>query len=199
MMTLFASTSSPYARKTRIVARERNLDSQIETVLVSPFENGPTADRLRAANPLNKIPTLLLPSGEAIYDSRVICEYLDGLGDAPPLLPPGGSARVKCLTRVALADGILDCAFNLVMERRRPQELQSADWTARWDGNIRRALAILSATATPDFDLGVIGAICAVDYLEFRLADRDYDVAAVRSALQSFHGRPSAVETRPRD
>ena len=199
MMSLFASMSSPYARKARILVKERGLEDQVDLVIVSPFENGDAADRLLAANPLNKIPTLLLASGQSIYDSRVVCEFLDGMGAASPLLPGSGPARVDCLTRIALADGILDCAFNLVMEGRRPPELQSANWIARWDGNIRRALAHLSKLEIGDFDLGVIGAICAIDYLDFRLADKGYAADRLRFALGPFLSRPSVIETQPRD
>ena len=176
-MKLFTSDASPYGRKVRIVIAEKGLGDRIQTIDQSPFAADVTA--LREANPLGKIPALVSRHGATLYDSRVICEYLDGLLPSPRLIPDSGPARIDVLRRQALADGVMDAAFNLRMERVRPEALRSAEWMTRWEGNIRRGIAAMQADVREafdpnNFDLGAIAGAAAIGYVEFRLGDIDW-------------------------
>ena len=168
-MKLLYSPTSPYARKVRVVVIEKGLAGRVEIVGVDVLGKPET---VRGDNPLAKIPTLVLDDGTALFDSPVICEFLDGLAPAPKLIPEG-AARFAVLKRQALADGIKDAAFNLVMERRRPEAQRSEEWTARWTKAMTHAIGALEAeiAADPPFDVGWIAALCAIDYVEFRLGD----------------------------
>jgi len=168
-MKLFHSPTSPYVRKVRIAAIEKGVADRIEIVGVDVLGK---PDTVRGENPLAKIPTLVLDDGSALFDSRVICEFLDNLAPSPVLLPKN-PLRWDVLKRQAIADGVMDAAFNLVMERRRPAAQQSDEWTTRWTNAIAHGLAALDAQrpTSPPFDLGWIAALCASDYVEFRLAD----------------------------
>src|SRR3546814_135775 len=123
-MQLFYSPTSPSARKCRVVARERGLMADLEEVVCNPMED-PAA--LHASNPLGKVPCLVLDDGVAVFDSPVIAEYLDGLGNAPALIPAAGSARFKVLVAAALAQGMTDSALAMTMEGRRPEAQRSPE------------------------------------------------------------------------
>lgn len=168
-MKLLYSPTSPYARKVRITAIEKGLADRIEIVGVDVLGK---PDAVRGDNPLAKIPTLVLDDGASLFDSVVICEYLDTLAPAPKLIPDGAT-RFEVLKRQALADGVMDAAFNLVMERRRPENERSSEWIARWTRGIAGGLGALDAQVSADtpFDIGWIAALCAGDYVEFRLDD----------------------------
>jgi glutathione S-transferase len=196
-MKLLYSPTSPYARKVRIVAIEKGLADRIETIGVDVLGK---PDMVRGDNPLAKIPTLVLDDGNALFDSPVICEYLDGLAPTPKLIPEG-AARFEALKRQALADGAMDAAFNLVMERRRPEAQRSQEWTTRWRNAITHALAALDAEVSENapFDLGWIAALCARDYVEFRLSDlglagRTPKLSTWRATLAD---RPSVTISNP--
>lgn len=198
-MKLLYSPTSPYARKVRIAAIEKRLADRIEIAGVDVLGK---PDTVRGGNPLAKIPTLVLDDGSSLFDSPVICEYLDGLAPGPKLIPDG-AARFEVLKRQALADGVMDAAFNLVMERRRPESQRSEEWTTRWTDAITHALAALDAACAddPPFDLGWIAALCAADYVEFRLGD--LGLAAGNPRLTGWRtrmaGRESvAVSTPPK-
>lgn len=200
-MKLFASATSPYARKCRVALIEKKLEDRVEIIWTSPFEGGSVADQLKSHAPLNKIPALVLPNGQSIYDSRVICEYLDGFDLRETLLPQSGQARILAQTQMALADGILDAAFAIVMELRRPIAQQSKDWIERWRDNISRALSVAIQDRSRDIDpsafgLAEIGVACAIDYLDFRLESFQFigiDARRWRDAQQ----RQSLEQTMP--
>jgi glutathione S-transferase len=197
-MNLFHSPTSPYARKCRVVAIEKGLAAQLTLTAASPLSNPP---ELHAANPLGKVPALVLADGSCIVDSRVICEYLDTLSSAPRLIPADPAARIACRTREALADGIADAAFSRTMERLRPELQRSPDWTARWTNAIRRSVAHFN-TNLPDRtqpDLGDIALACALAYVDFRHADLGWDAEApaLRAWLTATLARPSLAETAP--
>jgi glutathione S-transferase len=187
-MKLLASDTSPYARKTRICALEKGV--ALEVVTTNPL--GEDVAALHAANPLGKIPALLLDDGVTLYDSRVICEYLDTLAPAPRLLPASGAARFDCLRRQALADGVMDAAFNLVMEGRRPEAQRSKDWQARWRAGILRGVAAMEARET--FDLGQIATAAALGYLDFRLSDIQWRASTPMAAWWERVGARESVE-----
>lgn len=197
-MKLLYSPTSPYARKVRITVIEKGLADRVEIVGVDVLGK---PDTVRSANPLAKIPTLMLDDGTSLFDSPVICEYLDGLAPTPMLLPKD-AARWSVLRRQALADGVMDAAFNLVMERRRPETQRSEEWTTRWTGALTHAVGALDAelqTDPPAFDLGWIAAIAAVEYVEFRLGDLGLLAGTPRLARwrTEMANRPSVSATAP--
>lgn len=167
-MKLRSSAPSPYTRKVRIVAKLKGLSKTIE------IEDTNTADpnvSLRRQNPLGKIPTLVLADGQALYDSRVIAEYLDSVGKGPVLFP-AGAARWPALALQALADGICDAALLQVYEKRfRPQAQQNADWIDMQAAKVSRALAQLEATMDApvgNITIGEIALAAALGYLDLR-------------------------------
>ncbi len=166
MMILRYSAASPYARKIRIVAELLGLSSRIEIVAASTADPN---DTLRQQNPLGKIPTLLLEDGTALYDSRVIADYLDYLG-GHRLIPADPLRRFDVLRLQTLGDGVNDAALLIRYETatRRP-ELRDQDAIDLQQGKIARALAVLEA-APPEgpIDIGQIAVACALGYLDLR-------------------------------
>jgi glutathione S-transferase len=157
-------------RKVSLTIALKGLKSQVD---VQPVDSSlPDNKELTSQNPLGKIPTLIAGDGLVLFDSKVICEYLDSIGSGPALFPASGPARFKTLAMGALADGILDAALLLVYEKRfRPEEKWHAVWMERQQGKIDRALALLEKDppqwgATPDY--GHITVACALGYLDFR-------------------------------
>jgi glutathione S-transferase len=186
-MKLYYSNASPYSRKVRLVAREKGVESQIEEILVNPYSDDKGA--LVAANPLGKIPTLLLDDGTALYDSSVICEYLDGLSNERLLISTNKNERINILHWQALADGIMDAAYNLVLERRRPFKEQSPKWAANWSKEIIRALGVVesrfselgtSSVGSADITLAHLSLASAISYLDFRLPEILYETTCVQ-------------------
>jgi glutathione S-transferase len=203
-MTLHWSPRSPYVRKVMILAHELGLAADIRTVRT--VVGGTTPHRgLMRINPLGKLPTLELPDGTALYDSPVICEYLDTLHDRPRLFPAAGPARFTALRRQALGDGMLDAALPWLSERFRPPERQSAPHMALWQAKLEAAVAALDAEAPAlagdGFDIGQIAIGVALGYLDFRfpeLAWRDGH-AALAEWYQGFAARPSVAANPPVD
>ena len=197
-MQLFYSPTSPYARNCRVVARERGLMDRIEERAVSPYDDPP---ELLAANPLARVPTLLRDDGSAVFDSPVICAYLDALSPGPALIPDG-PRRWDVLTREALADGILDAAFAMVMERRRPDPQQSPDWLARWAAAIVRSLDAVEADIAGfggDITIAQLGLGAALGYLDFRLPDLAWRTGRPQTEawFEAFSTRECMRETAP--
>ena len=170
-MKLFHNIASPFVRKVRVLAAETGLASRVELVQ-SVFTPVSPDTGLFASNPLGKIPTLMLDDGTALYDSRVICEYLDTLHEGPKMFPAQGEARWAALTRQALGDGILDAAVGMRYELAlREPSRQWPEWIENQRQKYRRSLDALEAEADSldgDLDIGVITAACALGYLDFR-------------------------------
>jgi glutathione S-transferase len=170
MMTLLSHPFSPYGRKVKIAIALKGLKDRIDVVQVdtNPLDN-PDITRV---NPLGKIPALVIDGDTAIFDSHVICEYLDSLAPQPVLFPKGGVERMRTLTLGSLADGILDAALLLVYEKRfRPEDSWHAPWQERQQLKIDRATDFLERsppawTASPDY--GHLTLACALGYLDFR-------------------------------
>jgi len=169
-MTLLSHPLSPYGRKVKIATALKGLKDRIEVVQsdTNPLDN----PQITRANPLGKIPALVIDGDAAIFDSHVICEYLDSLAPAPVLFPKGGVERMRTLTLGSLCDGILDAALLLVYEKRfRPEDKWHLPWQERQQGKIDRALDFLEHsppawTAGPDY--GHLTLACALGYLDFR-------------------------------
>ena len=195
-MKLFYSTSSPYARKARVIAREKGL---LDRVTETECHAAAPPPDLVAANPLLKIPTLVL-DGMSLFDSPVICEYLDNLNEEPVLLPRGGDARWQVLRAEALADGLLDVAVALMLEDRRPAGERSATVGAKLEKEIRSVLAAMpdQLEALPQtVSLGHITIAIALEYLDFRLsrlAWRDGN-AGLAVWLEGFAARAALQQT----
>jgi glutathione S-transferase len=201
-MKLHWSPRSPFVRKVMIVAHERGLLDRITCVRTIAETARPHAELMRH-NPLSKIPTLVLEDGTVLYDSAVICEYLDAVSGAPQLFPQQQSARMTALKRQALADGFLDLLVLNRNERARAQpsalHLKSAAVrTAAVLDHLERDAETLSATP---FDIGHIAIGCALSYLDFRYADDDWrkDRRRIADWHEVFAARPSVRATQPVD
>lgn len=200
-MRLFHSPTTPYGRKAYVFAIETGLISEIEVIETTgtPINPGSLPVGL---NPLGKIPTLEV-DGQAIYDSRVICRYLDAKSAAG--LYPAGDALWPVLTLEATADGILDAALLMVYETRlRPEGLTYDPWvTAQWQ-KISRALDHVEARMCPLLEgpltAAHIATGCALGYLDFRLAPRSWRTDRPRLAAweAGFAQRPAMLESRPK-
>lgn len=170
MMILRSSPASPFGRKVKIAARYLGLQDRI--TIVAADTNDPN-DSLRGQNPLGKIPALILADGGALYDSRVIVEYLDHLAGGGRLIPPG-LRRFDVLRQQALADGAMDAALLQVYEvRMRPEEIRSASWTSYQAEKVTRVLAVLETglgAFDPVLDIGQIAVACLLGYLDLRFA-----------------------------
>lgn len=169
MLKLMSSPLSPYGRKVKMTAMMKGVWDRIELVKA---DSNAGDDALNAANPLGKIPCLITESGDAIYDSHVICEYFDSLTPSPVMFPKSGLERWRTLTMGAMADGMLDAALLLVYEGRfRPENMRVQGWVDRQQAKIDRSLAQLEAAppvwgASPDY--GHMTVACALGYLDFR-------------------------------
>ncbi len=170
MMQLLSSPLSPFGRKVKIAMAVKGVADRIEVI---PVDTNPLhSPEIARVNPLGKIPALVVEGDTAIFDSHVICEYLDTLAPAPVLFPKGGVERVRTLTLAALADGILEAALLLVYEKRfRPEDKWHAPWQERQQLKIDRALEFLERQPptwkdAPDY--GDLTLACALGYLDFR-------------------------------
>ncbi|HQT84182.1 MAG: glutathione S-transferase [Acidiphilium sp. 37-64-53] len=179
-MKLFYSATSPYVRKVMACAMARGIEAQLEKIPTNPHES-PAA--LVAANPLSKVPCLVTPDGFALFDSPVICEYLDTIGEALPLFPASGAARWVALQHQAIGDGILDAAVSRRMESVKPQEAARDAYMLRQKQIVERSLATLDRDLPGKLlDIGTIALGCALGYLDFRFADEAWRNNAPRLA-----------------
>ena len=172
MMILRFSPSSPFVRKVRIAVALLGFDNDL--TLERADTNDPN-DSLQKANPLGKIPVLIAEDGAAIYDSRVILDYLDERAGGGKIVPHGGKERLEALRLQALADGILDASILTVYEGRfRKPEMHEPKWLDRQAGKVSRALAALEAAPPPEArpqalpNVGQIAVACALGYRDFR-------------------------------
>jgi glutathione S-transferase len=200
-MKLFHAATSPFVRKCLVSAHELGLRERLE--LVPAAAHPVNRDRaLVAHNPLGKIPTLITDNGIVLYDSRVICEYLNSLGDGH-LLPGQGPLRWSVLVDQALADGLMDAAVLTRYENAaRPEALRWADWSAGQLDKVSCGLAELERRGGPAagrVDLGTIAIGCALGYLDFRYASFGWRERCSKTALwfESFATRESMQATRP--
>ncbi len=170
-MKLYYSPTSPFVRKALVLAHEVGLRDAIRIVPVTITPTSPDAD-LSSKNPLGKIPALELDDGTTLYDSRVICEYLDGLHGGTRRIPESGPARFDVLRVQALADGVLDAGilarYELVL---RPEAKRWPDWVRGQCDKVVGGLEALEREVPsfgPLLDLGQISALCALGWVEFR-------------------------------
>ena len=203
-MKLIGSHTSPYARKVRIVMAEKKLDYQHE--LEDPW----TSDKILKANPLGKVPCLVLPGGEAIFDSRVIVEYLDTRSPVSRLIPESSRERTEVRTWESLADGTLDAALVVRLENTwagRSPEQRCQAWIDRHLDKIRHALDAMSAgladkpwcAAGNHLSLADIAVGCALGYLDFRFPQIDWRDrhANLARLAEKLYARQSFIDTLP--
>ena len=202
-MKLHWSPRSPYVRKVMVVASELGLTDRLEIVRTVVGGATPHLELMRE-NPLGKIPTLVLEDGTVIYDSPVICEYLDTQHEGPKLFPPWPD-RLTALRRSALGDGMLDVALAWISERFRVLELQSAPHMSLWQHKIRCCLNTLEQEAeelmSTSLTIGHIAIGIALSYLDFRFGElcwRDGHPGLTRWHA-AFDARPSVLANPPID
>ena len=193
-MKLAYSPNSPYVRKCVVLAIQRGIDKQMALWTV-----GTTDPALLKINPLSKVPTLVLDDGTALYDSPVICEYLDSVGDGPKMFPPVGPARWKALRQEALGDGILDATQPRRREIALPQDEGRQTYIALQQGKVKAALAVLEAEADSLGMLTNIGEItiaCALGYMDFRYANEPWRPGHPK--LEAWYAKVSAMPAMAR-
>lgn len=201
---LYYTPTSPFVRKVLVLAHEAGIADRLETTFLRPTPLAPDPV-LSRENPLSKIPALVLPDGTALYDSHVICEYLDAQHEGPKLVPPSGAARWAALRREALADGMLEAGIQVFYERRhRPAEKQWPEWLEGQSAKIRLALDALereSSSLDELVDLGTISIAITLGWLEFRsvLLDLREGRPALSAWYDRFCERPSMRATAPHE
>jgi glutathione S-transferase len=201
-MQLLYAAASPFARKVRVMASELGL---LDAIVLIDSSVLPTRDNpeVSQANPLTKIPVLLTSDAGALYDSRVICEYLDNLHHGERLLPLEPAKRWPVLQLAALADGLMDAALLARYEgSARPAELQWPAWLEGQLSKIERALDHLEqqhARLHGPLDIAQIGVACALGYLDFRFADLAWRDGRPNLAAfyEGFSQRPSMHASKP--
>lgn len=197
-MKLRYSTTSPFVRKVHVTAIELGLIDRIALVKTNTAD---PASGLNKDNPLNKVPALTLEDGSTLYDSRVICEYLDSQAKGA-IFPPAGPARWTALRRQALADGMMDAAVLRMMETRRPEGQRSPDWDAKQKLKVSQGLAALEADHLgPQLDIGTLAIAIVLDYLDFRFKADDWRASHPKLAAwhKGFASRASLQKTLPHD
>ncbi len=199
-MKLYWSSRSPFVRKVMVFAHECGLAGRIECERTFVSMSQPNAGLLKI-NPTGKIPTLLLDDGTTLYDSTVICEYLDSLHDDPKLFPPAGNARWTALRRHALGNNLLDNLMLWRNETLRPQPQQSPETLAAFELKVRNAVAALDreagALAADPVGIGHVAIACALDYMDFRFSGLAWRKGGESIAKwhNTFAQRPSMTAT----
>jgi glutathione S-transferase len=199
-MKLYYSATSPYVRKVNVCAIELGLDEKLERILTNPWEKD---DKLLADNPLSKVPTLITDDGVVLYDSPVICEYLDTVQGGGVLIPASGTEHWNELRLQALGDGILDAAVLQFLERKRPNSKQSSEWDGIQQSAIQRVLEYLESKVNEwkaDVTIGQIAVACALGYLDFRFAEDNWRQGhpGLTSWFETFAQRESMQATVPK-
>ena len=201
-MKLLVSLASPYTRKVRVVLAEKKIECEMEVVDVGPVENP-----VNRHNPLGKVPTLVLDDGTALYDSRVIVEFLDNVSPISRLIPSDIRERVQVRRWEALADGVLDAGLLVRYESLRDKKEQSKDWTEKQLARMHRGMSQLATELNARnwchgerYSLADIAVGCCVGWLGFRRPG-DIDWHAHYPVLARHHQklleRPAFADTLP--
>jgi len=198
-MKLYFTPRSPFVRKVRMTLIETGLDKSVEFIQVDLEHPLPELLKL---NPLGKVPTLVRDDGTALFDSPLVCEYLDSLHAGHKLHPPAGEARWATLRRAALCDGVLEALSARRHEARRPEGQRSADAIAKQREKSDRGLATLEREADQlagPVTIGHIATACVLGYLDFRFAPEPWRASHPKLAhwYEGFSKRPSMQQTMP--
>jgi len=199
-MKLYTSVASPFSRKVRIIVQELDLKRLVEEVQTNPG----TSEELKRINPLGKIPALVLADGSALIDSKVICEYLNDVGNGKffpgTSLWHSDSGRWRALGLQALGDGVADAAVALMVESRRPEGEKSQAFIDKQTAVIARTLdALERARFAAQPTIGEIAVGCAIGYLDFRMPDLGWrqSRANLSAWYEKFANYPSMRTTAP--
>ncbi|WP_293777031.1 glutathione S-transferase N-terminal domain-containing protein [uncultured Oxalicibacterium sp.] len=202
-MKLIGSLGSPFVRKVRIVMLEKRIDYELL------LENVWAADTtIQQSNPLGKVPCLVMEDGGAMFDSRVIVEYLDTLTPVGKLIPPNGRERAEIKCWEALADGVLDAGVLLRLEKtlRKEEQQRSQAWMDRQLAKVHGGLKAMSEglkdkafCAGIHYSLADVAVGCALGWLDFRFPDIDWrtDYPNLAKLFEKLSERPSFKETMP--
>ncbi len=202
-MKLIGALTSPYVRKVRVVMAEKKLDYQFVP------EDVWGSDRILASNPLGKVPCLVMEGGEAVFDSRVIVEYVDTLSPVGRLIPQGGRERAEVRTWEALADGIVDACILARLEQTWPgrsAEQRSSAWIDRQLSRVHSGLDAMSKglgnqpfCSGNHLSLADIAMGCALGYLDFRFPAIHWRAPHpnLAKAYERLMQRPSFIDSRP--
>ena len=198
-MKLYYSATSPYVRKVMACAITRGLEGRIALHASNPHVS--PAD-LVADNPASKVPCLVMDDGLSLYDSPVICEVLDSVGDAPALFPALGAARWRALKFQAMADGILDAAVPCRGELAKPKEAARDAQIARFKAAMSRTVDALE-TDPPHrhVDIGSLAVACALGYLDFRFGAEPWRPGhpKLTAWFEEFSKNPGIARTVPKE
>ncbi|MBX3626372.1 MAG: glutathione S-transferase N-terminal domain-containing protein [Rhizobacter sp.] len=202
-MKLIGALTSPYVRKVRIVMAEKRLDYQFE------LEDVWNRDTIMKSNPLGKVPCLVMEGGEAVFDSRVIVEYVDTLSPVGKLIPDRGRERTEVRTWEALADGVMEAAILARLEQTwagRSEAQRSAAWVSRQMDKVHASVAAMSQglgdkpfCSGIHFSLADIAVGCALGYLDFRFAHIDWrsQYPNLERLEAKLAQRQSFIDTKP--
>jgi len=200
-MKLIGSLTSPYVRKVRIVMADKKLDYRLE------LENVWASDAtIQQYNPLGKVPCLLMDDGGALFDSRVIVEYLDTLSPVSRLIPQQGRDRAAVKCWESIADGILDACVTVVKEQQRPQVQQSPEWIERQLGKVIASLNAMDASLGDhawcmgvNYSLADVAVGCALGYLDLRFPSLEWrdEHANLTRLYDKLALRTSFIDTAP--
>lgn len=197
-MRLYYSKASPFARKCRILVREKGLLSRVEEIIADPVGGD---DALAKVNPMGQVPALVDDEGVTWTDSPLICARLDATSALPRFIPDG-EARWEVLRREVIADGIMELGVKMRLELVRPETERSQSWLARWRVGVLRGLDAAerqAESAEAPLDLGAVATVCALTWLDFRMPDLGAREGRPRlSALHAvLEARSSFRETAP--
>ncbi|WP_234193496.1 glutathione S-transferase N-terminal domain-containing protein [Pseudacidovorax sp. NFM-22] len=204
-MKLIGSTSSPYVRKVRVVMAEKRLDYEFVQEDVWADDTS-----IATSNPLGKVPCLVMDGGDAMFDSRVIVEYLDTLSPVGKLIPGSGRERAEVKTWEALADGVMDAGVLWRMEAvwpKRADSERSQAWMDRQRGKVEAGIAAMAkGLGDKPFCSGIhlslsdIAVVCALDWIGFRFPELDWrtEHPLLARLCDKLHQRPSIKDTAPR-
>jgi glutathione S-transferase len=202
-MKLLGGTISPYTRKVRVVLAEKKIDCDFEIVDVNPVDNP-----VNPHNPLGKVPTLLLDDGAALYDSRVIVEFLDSVSPISRLIPDDNRERVAVRRWEALADGVLDAGLLVRYESIRDKKEQSQAWSDKQLARMKRSMAQIEKELgertwcrADRYSLADIALACCMGWLDFRKpggVDWRSDYPAVARHYDKMMERPAIADTIPK-
>ena len=200
MLQLFNSPTSPYVRKVRVLLLETGLENQVDLIDTQVTPIKPNGD-LNLTNPIGKVPAILTENGLSLFDSPVICEYLDSLHSGMKMFPKNGTSRWIALRRQALGDGLLDAAILGRYESTlRPAAKLWQDWLDAQMGKIHRSLDAMDAEAKEIegiVDIGTITIACALGYLDFRYDQMNWrsERSDLSAWFEKFSLRPSMAAT----
>jgi glutathione S-transferase len=192
-MKLLYTKRSPYARKVRVIALEKNIPLDL---IDEDLQK--KSQRLLEANPLGKVPTLILDNGTTVFDSVVICQYLDGLNDKSIMIPREAGERLEVLKWEAFSDDLVTTAINLYMEKmRHPQDFHK-DFCTTLESNIRGAYKYIEKDLPKlqKFNLGAVAVASAIGYVHFRLPHLKVE-GALAKWFDDISKRPSMAQTIP--